>query len=74
MSLMNSYNLGKFVLVLLYDILIYSRFKEKHMEHLNAIFEVFRTNKLFVKKSNYNFGAIQIYYLGYVVSNKGVEW
>jgi hypothetical protein len=72
MSLMNSYYLGKFVLVFLYDILIYSKYKEEHMEHLKAIFEILKTNKLFVEKRKYNFGAIQIYYLGHVVVDKGV--
>jgi hypothetical protein len=72
LSLMNSYYLGKFVLVFLYDILIYSKFKEEHMEHLKAIFKILRTNKLFVKRNKCNFGAIQIYYLGHVVSDKGV--
>jgi hypothetical protein len=67
MSFMNSYYLGKFVLVFLYDMLIYSKFKEEHMEHLKAIFEILKTNKLFVKKSKCNFGVIQIYYLGHVV-------
>jgi hypothetical protein len=52
--------------------LIYSKFKEEHMEHLKAIFEILKTNKLFVKKSKYNFGVIQIYHLGHVVSDKGV--
>jgi hypothetical protein len=72
MSLMNSYYLGKFVLVFLYDILIYSKYKEEHMEHLKAIFESLKTNKLFVEKRKNNFGAIQVYYLGHVVSDKGV--
>ncbi len=42
------------------------------MEHLKAIFEILKTNKLFVEKRKYNFGAIQIYYLGHVVVDKGV--
>ncbi len=51
--------------------MIYSKFKEEHKEHLRAIFEILRNNKLFVEKKN-DFGAIQIYYLGHVVSNKGI--
>jgi hypothetical protein len=48
MNLMDSYYLGKFLLLFLYDILICTKFTEKHMEHLKAIFEILKTNKLFV--------------------------
>jgi hypothetical protein len=53
MSLMNSLfqeYLGKFVFVFLDEILKYSKSKEEHMEHLELLFEVLRTNELFVEK------------------------
>ncbi len=53
MSLMNSLfqkYLGKFMFMFLDDILIYSKSKKEHMEHLEVLFEVLRTNELFAKK------------------------
>jgi hypothetical protein len=52
MSLMNSYYLGKFVLVFSYDILIYSEFKEEHMENLKAKFEILKSINYLLKKAN----------------------
>ncbi len=46
--------LSKFVFVFLDEILKYSKSKEEHMEHLELLFEVLRTNELFAGKKNAN--------------------
>ena len=52
MSLMNnvlSKYLDKFVFVFIDDILIYSKMKEEHDEHLHIILQVLREHKLYAK-------------------------
>jgi hypothetical protein len=47
MALMNSLlqkYLGNFVLVLMDDILVYSKSKTKHLKHLTTIFEILKMN------------------------------
>ena len=65
--------LGKFVVVFLDDILIYSKSKREHLEHLRAVFELLRKNKLFGKESKCDFFAEQIHYLGHIVSAEGTR-
>lgn len=42
------------------------------MEHLRVLFEVLKTNKLFIKKSKCKFVVIHVDYLGHVVFDKGM--
>ena len=54
-SLMNAIfkpYLRRFVLVFFYDILIYSKDMEKHLEHLEAILAVLRKHELYANKKN----------------------
>ena len=74
-SLMNeifqSY-LSKFILVFFYDILIYSNTLSNHLGHLQTVFEILKTNDLYVKASKCVFCSSQIEYLGHVISSAGV--
>lgn len=65
--------LRKFVLVFFDDILVYSKDKDKHWSHLEAVFELMRDNMLFAKESKCAFGVKRIEYLGHFISQKGVE-
>ncbi|GMI83759.1 hypothetical protein HRI_002045200 [Hibiscus trionum] len=57
------------VLVFLDDILVYSKGWEDHMRHLKEVLELPRIHCLFAKQSKFCFGAEQVEYLGYVISN-----
>ena len=65
--------LGKFVVVFLDDILIYSCTKEEHIDHLRKIFELLRVNKLYAKESKCEFFATKIHYLGHIISDEGIK-
>ena len=64
--------LGKFVVVFLDDILIYSRSKEEHCEHLRMVFDLLREHKLYAKESKCEFFKTEIHYLGHIVTANGV--
>jgi hypothetical protein len=75
MCLMNnvlSKFLDKFVLVFIDDILIYSKSREEHEEHLRLVLQVLREHQLYAKFSKCDFFQKQIHYLGHVLSKEGV--
>ncbi|XP_026445458.1 uncharacterized protein LOC113346084 [Papaver somniferum] len=65
--------LRKFVLVFFDDILIYSKNMSDHLIHLSQVFEVLRSNQLFVKESKCTFAQSSVGYLGHVISAEGVS-
>ena len=64
--------LGKFVIVFLGDILVYSVTLDEHKEHLRKVFQLLRENSLYAKKSKCEFFKDSIQYLGHVISAKGI--
>ena len=65
--------LGRFVVVYLDDILVYSRSKDEHMLHLKQVFDTLRAQKLFGNKEKCSFVVENVMFLGYVVSKEGVS-
>ena len=59
--------LGKSVLCYLDDILIYSRTKEEHLQHLRQVLTILREQKLFAKATKCDFGRTEVQFLGYRV-------
>ena len=59
--------LDKFVVVFIDDILIYSKTKEEHEEHLKIILQVLSEQQLFSKFSKCDFFKDIILYLGHVL-------
>ncbi|KAI3499634.1 hypothetical protein L1887_35438 [Cichorium endivia] len=65
--------LDKFVIVFIDDILIYSRSKEEHSQHLRQVLETLRTEKLYAKFSKCEFWIRKVDFLGHVVSKEGIH-
>jgi hypothetical protein len=65
--------LDRSVVVYLDDILIYSRTREEHLQHLAEVLELLRRHKLYARLSKCEFGKRETTFLGHVVSGKGIE-
>jgi len=63
----------KFVIVFIDDILIYSKTKEEHAEHLRKVLELLRKEKLYGKFSKCEFWLEEVHFLGHVVSKDGIH-
>jgi hypothetical protein len=73
--LMNSVfmpELDKFVVVFIDDILIYSKNKEEHTQHLRIVLTRLREHQLYAKFSKCAFWLEEIQFLGHVLSAKGI--
>ena len=65
--------LDQFVIVFIDDILVYSKNKEKHVEHLRVVMQTLRDRKLYAKFNKCEFWLDQLVFLGHVVSTTGVS-
>nr|GEU63797.1 putative reverse transcriptase domain-containing protein [Tanacetum cinerariifolium] len=76
MSLLNhvcKQYLDKFVIVFIDDILIYSKSKQEHEEHLKLILELLKKEQLFAKFSKCEFWIPKVQFLGHVIDNQGIH-
>ena len=60
------------MIVFIDDILVYSKSKKEHEEHLRMVLEILREKKLYVKFSKCEFWLDAVSFLGHVVSKDGV--
>ena len=64
--------MDSFVIVLRYDILIYSRTKEEHEHHLRIVLGILKEKKLYAMFSKCEFCLSSVAFLGHVVSKEGI--
>nr|GEY85790.1 retrotransposon protein, putative, Ty3-gypsy subclass [Tanacetum cinerariifolium]GEY85811.1 retrotransposon protein, putative, Ty3-gypsy subclass [Tanacetum cinerariifolium] len=64
--------LDKFVIVFINDILVYSKTKEEHGEHLRIVLGTSRQKKVYAKFSKCEFWLGQVAFLGHIVSADGI--
>ena len=75
MTLMNDIfreYLDQFVIVYLDDILIYSKTKEKHLQHVQKVLETLREYQLYAKTAKCDFFKEIVEYLGHYISKDGI--
>jgi hypothetical protein len=75
MLLMNSIfseYFDRFMVVFIDDILVYSKTKEEHEEHLRIVLQALRKNKLYANFDKCDFYQKEIQYLGHIILVEGV--
>jgi hypothetical protein len=76
MYLMNSVfmkELDKFVVIFIDNILVFSKSKKEHEEHLCIVLQRLRDQQLYAKFSKCEFWLTEVQFLGHVVSSEGIS-
>ncbi|KAB2595534.1 S ribonuclease [Pyrus ussuriensis x Pyrus communis] len=64
--------LDRFVIVFIDDILVYSKSKAEHVQHLTLVLKRLREHQLYAKFSKCQFWLDQVAFLGHVISAQGI--
>ncbi|GBG81710.1 hypothetical protein CBR_g32702 [Chara braunii] len=65
--------IGRFVVVYLDDILIFSKFMEEHLKHLEEVLTILKKTQLHVNLEKSEFGKDSVIYLGHWLSAAGLK-
>jgi hypothetical protein len=63
--------IGKHIVVYFYDIVIYSKNLEDHIQHVREVLCILCNEKLYANLSKYTFAQNKLVFLGFVVSSNG---
>ena len=63
----------QFVVVFIYNILVYSKDRENHDTHLRVMLETLRKEQLYAKLSKCEFWLNEVSFLGHIVSKEGIR-
>ncbi|KAL0394362.1 UNVERIFIED_CONTAM: Retrovirus-related Pol polyprotein from transposon.6 [Sesamum latifolium] len=64
--------LDQFVIIFIDDILMYSKNREEHEQHLRIVLQILKEKELYAKLSKCEFWVNQVVFLGHVISGDGV--
>ncbi|KAI3827783.1 hypothetical protein L1987_01866 [Smallanthus sonchifolius] len=65
--------LDKFVIVFIDEILIYSKTKADHEQHLRLVLDLLKKEQLYAKFSKCEFWLKEVQFLGHIVNDKGIH-
>jgi len=65
--------LDSFVIVFIDDILVYSRSREGHADHLRVVLQTLHQHQLYAKFSKCEFWLESVIFLGHVASSEGIK-
>ena len=65
--------IGKFVVIYFDDILIYSKTKDDHLNHLRQVCQSLRQDSLYANRKKCEFMTHRTIFLGFVVTTEGVS-
>ncbi|GJY77077.1 putative reverse transcriptase domain-containing protein [Tanacetum coccineum] len=65
--------LDKFMIIFIDEILIYSKSKKEHEEHLKLILELLKNEELYTKFSKSKFWLLKVQFLGHVIDSEGIH-
>ena len=65
--------LGKCVIIYLDDIIVFSKTKKEHKNHLHQLFDILRKNQLYAKPLKCKFYEKSLTFLGHIFSSEGIK-
>lgn len=65
--------LGKFVVVYLDDIFIFSKYKEEYLKHVNKVLQQLKEEKLLINMKKCSFFKEELVYLDFIVSHEALK-